>query len=136
MIKLKICSGCDRNKQIWKNLKNRIKLCKECYGKSLTGVAKKPKSTAKRIPTFSSKMQKKKALYNVMRIKFLDDHPMCKFHHPGICTQKATEVHHKHSGKDRQEYYLDVTTWLSICRSCHNWLHTHEKEAKELDFLL
>ena len=48
---------------------------------------------------------------------------------------KETEVHHMFDGSDRDKYFLNVTTWLAICRGCHNWVHSHAKEAKDLGFL-
>lgn len=131
-VKLKPCSGCGEMKMIWKNI-GREKFCRECYyGKSKTGVAKKPKPTAKRIPVMSSKMEKKKAAYTVLRIKFLMDHPMCELHHPGICLQKATEVHHTEGRIE--ELLLDSTKWKAACRMCHNWAEMHPEEAKELGY--
>lgn len=128
-VKLKICSGCGIPKQIWKNVGGE-KFCKECYGKSLTGVAKKPKPTVKPIPTFSSKREKKNAIYSVMRIKFLNDHPMCHARVNAKCTQKATEVHHK-AGRIA-ELFLDMLYWLPTCHNCHVWCELHPKEAKEM----
>lgn len=128
-VKLKLCSGCGLPKQIWKNV-GREKFCRECYGKSITGVAKKPKPTAKRIPAMSSKMAKKKAVYSVMRVKFLTDHPMCHARIDARCSMKATEVHHK-AGRI-EELLLDMRFWLPVCHNCHVWCELHPIEAKEM----
>ena len=129
--KLKLCFSCNRLKHIWKNIEGK-KYCKECCS------IIQPKTLKKsliQIPTFSSKRAKLTAVYTVIRKKFLLDHPMCQIHLNG-CTQKATDIHHMHSGKDREQYYLDISTWKSACRNCHDWIHNHEKDAKELGFLL
>jgi len=128
-VKLKLCAGCNKPKHIWKNLGGE-KFCKECYGRSITGVAKKPKPTARRIPTFSSKMSKMKALYSVARVKFLSDHPMCHAHLDAKCTKKSTEVHHK-AGR-LFGLLLDQRYWLPACWYCHNWIEMHPEQAKEM----
>jgi hypothetical protein len=128
-IKLKLCDGCHEPKHIWKNV-GREKYCKSCYGKLGTGVAKKPKPTTARIPTFSSKREKLNAVYSVMRVKFLNDHPMCHARIDARCTLKATEVHHK-AGRIA-ELFLDLLYWLPTCHNCHVWCELHPEEAKEL----
>jgi len=45
------------------------------------------------------------------------------------CTLISTDVHHLYSGKDRNKYYLDETTWKAVCRNCHNYIH--DKLSKE-----
>lgn len=68
--------------------------------------------------------------YSKLRKEWLADRPMCqaKIHR---CSLKSTDVHHK---KGRGVYLLDTNTWLSVCRSCHNWIETHPEDAKELGF--
>jgi len=127
--KLKLCAGCNKSKYIWKNVGGK-KFCKDCAGNLETGVAKKPKPTAKPIPTFSSKMQKKKALYTIARAKFLDDYPMCHAHLDAKCTKKSTEVHHK-AGRI-EELLLDTTLWLPACHNCHIWIENNPDSAKEM----
>lgn len=55
---------------------------------------------------------------------------MCEAHLSNVCTQKATDVHHK-AGRTGDNY-LDESTWLAACRSCHMWIETHPKEAREM----
>lgn len=132
--KKKLCAGCGEMTYIWANREGR-KLCKQC---SYTGVAKlsisKP-TTKKPIPPRSQKRSKEEKLYSAKRIIYLQDHPMCEAHLPGICTDYSTDIHHKYSGKDRSEYFLDIKTWMSICRACHSWIHDNSKNARELGFL-
>ena len=128
-IKLKICSGCSLPKQIWKNV-GRERFCRDCIGRSGTGVAKVPKPTTQRIPTYSSKQAKLQALYTISRVKFLKDHPMCHARIDARCTSKATEVHHK-AGRVG-EFFLDQLYWLPTCHACHCWIELHPEEAKAL----
>jgi len=131
-VKLKMCSGCNKPSVIWKNV-GREKFCKDCYGRSITGVAKKSKNkptTTKRIPTFSSKRAKKNALYSISRKKFLEDHPICQMKIDTRCTIKSTEVHHT-AGRI-EELLLDMRYWKAGCHNCHSWVETHPDEAKAL----
>ena len=78
----------------------------------------------------SKKMQKIDAEYSKLRRVFLTDYPLCQaaLHK---CTNNSTEVHHK---KGRGKYHNDVSTWLSVCRTCHNWIELNPIEAEELGF--
>ncbi len=68
--------------------------------------------------------------YSKLRKEFLSKHPMCqaKIHN---CSLKSTDVHHM---KGRGKYHLDITTWLSVCRNCHNWIEVNPEDAKDLGF--
>jgi hypothetical protein len=68
--------------------------------------------------------------YSKLRRKFMEENPMCEaaLH---CCNGGATDVHHK---KGRGQYYLAVSTWLSVCRPCHNYIEEHPEEAIELGF--
>ena len=63
----------------------------------------------------SKKMQRIDTKYSQLRRGFLTDYPM----------------HHK---KGRGIYHNDVSTWLSVCRNCHNWIEANPTEAEELGF--
>ena len=80
----------------------------------------------------SHKMQKLDTKYNKLRREHLTKYPMCQasLH---CCTNKSTDIHHK---KGRGIYHNDITTWLSVCRNCHNWIEMHPVESKELKFTL
>jgi hypothetical protein len=55
---------------------------------------------------------------------------------PEVCShQRTSEIHHSYSGKDRDKYYLDTTTWYAVERCCHDWCHANPKEARELGYL-
>ena len=76
----------------------------------------------------SKKMQKLDAKYSKLR----RDYPLCQAALPK-CTHKSTDVHHK---KGRGIYHNNVSTWLSVCRTCHNWIELNPTEAEELGFSL
>lgn len=119
-VKLKPCNGCKELKQIWKS-HGKKKYCKDCWYKM-----EKPKPIAPR----SVKMQKTMDEYTKKRLAFLALHPLCQARLQS-CTQKATDVHHK---AGRGEYHNVMSTWLAVCRSCHDWIETHPTEAKELGY--
>lgn len=90
------------------------------------------KRNTKPIRKVSEKRAKKDKLYSVLRKLFLADskNQYCK-----ITGQQTIEVHHTFSGKDRDKYYLDTTTWMAVSRAGHNWIHDNPKEARELGYL-
>jgi len=87
-----------------------------------------------RIRKVSAKLSQLNTEYSKIRKVYLTEHPVChaKIHK---CSLHATDVHHTYSGKDRSKYYLDISTWMSVCRSCHNYIHEHSEDARELGFL-
>jgi hypothetical protein len=112
--KLKKCAGCSQLKHIWKSHK-KDKYCRECWY-----TIEKPKS----ISPVSKKRQVAMDEYGKRRELFLIVNPICKAKLVG-CTGPATDVHHLYSGKDRDKYYLQISTWKAVCRSCHNYIHDH-----------
>jgi len=130
--KKKICDGCKEESFIWKNVDGK-KLCKQC---SYTGVAKlsisKPTAKAKPIAPRSQKRSKEERLYSAKRIIFLQEHPMCEAHLPGICTEHAQEVHHK-KGRIGDDL-LDETHWLALCHMCHDYIENNREFAMEKGF--
>ena len=86
------------------------------------------------IPRVSSKRKKKDNEYLKLREKYLIKNSLCKIQLKD-CTNIATDIHHTYAGSNRDTYYLVQSTWLSTCRSCHNWIHSHPKEARLLGCL-
>jgi AMMECR1 domain-containing protein len=119
--KLKKCAGCEQMKYIWKS-HGKEKYCKECWYS-----IDKPKS----IRPVSKKRQGEMDEYSKKRLAFLALHNNCQAKLVG-CTGKATDVHHK-AGRV-SENYLNIQTWLAVCRQCHTWIETNPLEAKELGF--
>lgn len=115
----------DEPQFIWKNVSGIGKVCRACYQSKC---AKKP--TAKRIPipARSPKRKKEEVIYTKLRRDFLDKYPICGMNILNRCTVNATEIQHL---KGRGEYYLDTSTWMSACHSCHAYATDHPKEAIE-----
>lgn len=111
-VKLKICSGCNLPKYIWKS-QGKEKFCKGCWYN-----IQPPKQISPR----SQKMQETVDTYTKQRLLFLIANPFCKARLQG-CTGHATDVHHLFSGANRQKYFLNMRTWIPICRACHNFIH-------------
>jgi hypothetical protein len=126
--KKKLCSGCGEMTFIWKNVSGN-KLCKQC---ATTGVAIKPTIKAKPIPPRSQKRSKEERLYVAKRIIFIQEHAMCEAHISGICTEYATEVHHK-KGRIGEDL-LDETHWLALCHMCHDYIERERTFAIEKGF--
>jgi len=122
--KLKVCNGCKKPKHIWKNVDGK-KYCRDCAPKK----SKKVSAPRKFIKPVSDKKSKKDVVYTALRIAYLKFHPLCEAHLEN-CTNNSTEVHHK---KGRGEYYLDDSTFLAVCRSCHTWIENNPKLAIELN---
>jgi cytochrome c553 len=117
-MKTKICDGCGLERPIWKSSgTGGLKLCKNCWSCHKSGdTEQKPTNSA--IPRVSAKRAKKDAEYSKLRQRYL-----------------TTDVHHPRAGKDREVYYLVQSTWLAVCRNCHDWVHSHPEEARTMGWL-
>ena len=125
--KKKICCSCETEQIIWKNHQGN-KYCRQCWLKDSSTPL--PKKLSQPIKPKADKKAPLDALYSIMRKDFLSLHSGCQARLQD-CTLQSTDVHHK---KGRGEFYLDKTTWLSVCRSCHTWIELNPKKAKELNF--
>lgn len=128
--KKKICSQCGEEKYIWKNHEGE-RYCQQCW-QMINAVKVKGNSQKIRKPLAprSSKRVKLDNEYSQLRKIYLVKHPMCEAAMPG-CTQQSTDIHHK---KGRGKYLLVVDTWMSVCRTCHDWIELHPIEATDLGF--
>lgn len=133
-MKLKICDGCQKETVIWKNHEG-FKYCKYCWScqKAINSDSSQ-KPTDYKIPQVSSKRKKKDAEYSKLRQRYLTENPLCMIKVKG-CTHFATDVHHTFNGANRDAFYLVQSTWMSLCRNCHDWVHLHSKEAREMGWL-
>jgi hypothetical protein len=44
-------------------------------------------------------------------------------------------VHHTYAGVNRDAFYLVQSTWLAVCRNCHDFLHLNPKLSREMGWL-
>lgn len=139
MKNLKCCDGCLRNSMIWKNHTDengvRRRYCKLCAGVLIKNEKEAIKPTVRKpLRPRSLKRQAQEKEYSARRKVYLEAHPECEIAIPGICQFHSTEIHHTN---DRNGDKLnDETYWKVTDRACHQWIHSHPKEAKELGFLI
>lgn len=121
--KAKICSVCGKEAILWRS---NPKTCKTCAGKQ--SVLKLQKNSVKEAKVYtpiskqSDKRKKLDAIYNIAAAIFKKAKPNCMAKLPG-CMVKTSDVHHLRSGKDKLKYYLDQSTWITVCVSCHFKIH-------------
>jgi hypothetical protein len=129
--KLKECDGCKKLTVIWKNHEG-YRYCKYCWScQKPTDTAQKPKSAISQV---SSKRKKKDQEYLKLREKHLNNNPLCMVKVNG-CSHNATDIHHTYAGANRDAFYLVQSTWLAVCRNCHDWIHAHPAEARTMNWL-
>jgi hypothetical protein len=132
--KLKECDGCQKMTVIWKNHEG-FKYCKYCWScQKAIDTDNSQKPTDYKIPQVSSKRKKKDVEYLKLRERFLNENPVCQVSVTG-CMHGASDVHHTYAGSNREAFYLVQSTWLAVCRSCHNHIHNNPAEARTLGWL-
>jgi hypothetical protein len=133
-MKLKKCDGCNKDSVIWKNHEG-FKYCKYCWScqKTLNSNSSQ-KPTDYKIPLVSSKRKKKDAEYLKLRQRYLSENPLCAVKVNG-CSHMATDVHHTHAGSNREAFYLVQSTWLAVCRNCHDYIHGNPQKARIMKWL-
>lgn len=118
----------------------KCKICKERFepvysslqptcGKSACNAEYKSKS--KGLNKVSDKKKKDDKAYSTLRQVFLFGRPICELSLQG-CLGRSTDVHHIYR---RGENYLNIKTWMALCRSCHEYVETHPKESREKGWL-
>lgn len=130
-VKLKECTGgCGLEKVIWKNHEGK-KYCKDCwYSENVT----KTPSNRTPIKPKSDKQSVLDVLYSKMRKEFLlkPENSTCKAKLPGCLNVYGQDLTIHHT-KGRGKYYLQSETWIPLCLTCHQWVETHPKEAREMN---
>lgn len=128
-VKLKQCAGCNLDKVIWKNYEGN-KYCKDCW---YTSQVTKTPSNKRPIKPKSDKKDILDVLYSKMRKEFLNEpeNATCRAKLPKCMGQfkENLTVHHT---KGRGLYYLDKTTWIPLCLSCHEWVTDNSKQAIDM----
>lgn len=92
--------------------------------------SKKVEKVRQQIRKVSTKQAAKNQEYSKLRDDFMSHNPLCKANLSG-CTKIATDLHHK---KGRVTYLLDVTTYIALCRNCHQKIEENPTMAKEKGF--
>lgn len=134
-MKLKTCDICGEEKPIWKSSgTGGLRYCKYCWSchKSKDNDTQKPTQSV--IPRVSAKRAKKDAEYSKLRERYLTENPLCMIK-VGGCTHGATDIHHTYAGANRDAFYLVQSTWKAACRNCHDYIHGHPAEAREMGWL-
>jgi len=123
----------DCGKHTWLVVKAcRCRYCNEAYKREKKGLSK-VRAPIKKV---SDKRAKADIVYYTLRDVFLKQHPTCMINIQGVCSgHPSNQIHHSYSGKDRDKYYLDTTTWFAVEHNCHDWVHLHPIEARELGYL-
>ena len=130
--KKKICFSCQTEQFIWKRHEGNP-ICKKCWSTHKSKNILKP-TVRKEIPRVSKKKAKQDIEYLKLRLEFLNKNNLCQVRFPG-CTNFATDVHHVKGGEERSTTYLDVSTYMAVCRTCHSRIHLKSEEARELGYL-
>lgn len=81
------------------------------------------------LPFRTAKRKGQERIYGVLRNEFLAANPGCE-----RCGWPATLVHHK-AGR-RGALLLDVDLFAALCDPCHQWVHAHVAEARELGLMV
>lgn len=86
----------------------------------------KPRQPRKPLAAVSKAMKPKNALYVKARAKYMADNPFCE------CGRVAVHCHHLagRSGLNRYRHFK------SVCQRCHDMIHAHPREAREIGLLV
>jgi len=122
---MKICKICSTEfEEKYDNEATCSNVCKRAYSLGYN----KPR---KAIPKVSKKRAEKDKVYLQLRKEFLTKNLKCM-----ICNfNKPTDIHHQFIGANRNKYYLEVDTWMALCRNCHNDVHDNPKKSRELGYI-
>lgn len=77
----------------------------------------------------SDKRKDQEKIYTKISKIFKDSNPDCE-----CCGKTATDIHHK-NGRNGDRLN-DVKFFMSVCRTCHTYIHEHPKESREMGFLI
>lgn len=120
-------------------IKRKIKECKRCqkpsviFGQGLCSFCYRIVNSRalKRTPIKkrSRKYTKHVKEYSSLRQQYLLDNPCCAVRLPN-CSYGDTDQLTIHHMKGRGKYFLDTSTWLTVCMSCHRYVEDHPEQAK------
>jgi hypothetical protein len=90
-------------------------------------VKKARKLINKRSRKMTTVMSEVKKLYSL----FLKKNTTCQVN-TDECTRVATDVHHR-KGRGKNQI-ADATTWMAVCRSCHNRIESDDAWARKMGY--
>jgi hypothetical protein len=76
----------------------------------------------------SDKLSARMKVYVALMLRFLREHPRCE-----LCPRKSKDVHHK---MGRGKWLLVTSTWMAVCRKCHDKIEANKKWAREMGYIL
>lgn len=88
----------------------------------------------KAIAPISDAQKKRLAEYRIVRDKYMKENPICQARLPIICTNYASEIHHK--GGKIGSMLTNVKYFLAVCRACHNWIGNNHASAMNLGLVV
>ena len=83
----------------------------------------KPKAPIKKVSDKRKELNKE---YFKLVERFKIDNPNCIAKINEHCTRLTDDPHHK---KGRGKYLLDVSLWVPVCRSCHQYIEQNPLDA-------
>jgi len=90
-----------------------------------------PSSKRKRVRSVSARRRAQMAEFSLIATKYLSDHPVCE-----RCGKRpSVDPHHIVPRSVAPGKILDPRNLIALCRSCHNWVMSHPKEAREHGYL-
>lgn len=117
---MKQCKECGNTSALWSS---KYKCCKVCYFRNHKHYV---------MPKVAKKQKQNLTMYSKVRKEYLASHETCEASLAG-CTHTATDIHHK---KGRGIYLNDSSTFLAVCRNCHNYIELHPDFAKQKGYSL
>lgn len=126
-VHLGMCIDCNKVKTlVVKAL--RCDQCNYAFKQAKKGLSVKSKA----ISFMSDKRKVENKEYLKVREEYLLEHPKCEANIVGVCSKKATDIHHTvgRTGKllTERKYFL------AVCRACHSWIENHPQNSVELEF--
>lgn len=130
--KTKICSGCGRERLIWKT-KGKDKYCQPCSYK-IEPPKKTVKPTTKKISARSEKRIIQDKQYSTLRKRFLQEHPTCACGGviPGCTGSDPQYLTIQHKRGRVGSLYLDTRYWCTLSYSCHVFVNENPDLAIQM----
>jgi hypothetical protein len=99
------------------------------------------KRSTKPIRRSTPKRAREKSQYSRKCAAYKRKHPWCaacealsRFNPMPVGICRTSDVHHK-MGREG-DLLLDERFWMPVCRTCHDWIEDHGREARRLGFVL